>query len=691
LPQRVQTLRTSVKNTRPTAGTREPGELWVSFPDFQLGFINAAKVAQDLVAVRFFSAATNYAVGDFVIEAGRGYRAKVPIVSKPFDAADWETITVSGEFEPPILPGTTTQYWRGDKTWQTLDKNAVGLSNVDNTSDANKPVSGPQQTALNLKANIASPTFTGDPKAPTPAYPDNDTSIATTAFVSTNFASLISPALGGNPTAPTPPLNDNDTSIATTAFVQAELLDYAPLASPTFTGDPKAPTPIQGDNDTSIATTAFVTTAVAGHINDAPSDANAYGRKAGNWVDVAEEAPADGVSYGRKNGNWVASVGGAVVSDTPPPGPLIVGQLWYEADSGNTYLWYTDADSSQWVQVNVQPAPPAVPAVTGTAQSRNRLVNGAMQVSQENGNTVMGVTATYAVDQWQTNWVSAGVFTSARVQVATPNGSVNRLRLAVTTADTSLAATDFLTLSQKIEGIRVADFKYGTAGAVQSILRFGFKAPAGTYSIFLQNSAANRSYVQNFTITAANTDTVQTLIIPGDITGTWLNDTGVGLTFGVAIAAGTTFQTTAGAWAAGSFYGTATNTNGLTPVASTYELYDVGLYLDPANTGKAPDWVMPDEAEELRACQRYWEITGPQGAMWSGNSTTGATYYGPGTFKTPKRVDPSLSLTIGSQSGFPAAVGTIAGTGGTFREARASNLTQNGSYFYSYVTGNARM
>ena len=48
-----------------------------------------------------------------------------------------------------------------------LTKNDVGLSNVDNTSDANKPVSTAQQTALNLKANIASPTFTGTVTAPT--------------------------------------------------------------------------------------------------------------------------------------------------------------------------------------------------------------------------------------------------------------------------------------------------------------------------------------------------------------------------------------------------------------------------------------------------------------------------------------------------------------------------------------------
>ena len=37
----------------------------------------------------------------------------------------------------------------------------VGLGNVTNTSDANKPVSSIQQTALNLKANLSNPTFIG--------------------------------------------------------------------------------------------------------------------------------------------------------------------------------------------------------------------------------------------------------------------------------------------------------------------------------------------------------------------------------------------------------------------------------------------------------------------------------------------------------------------------------------------------
>lgn len=78
--------------------------------------------------------------------------------SKPISTA---TQTALNTKEGTITAGTTAQYWRGDKTWQTLNKTAVGLSNVDNTTDLLKPISTATQTALDLKANLASPTFTG--------------------------------------------------------------------------------------------------------------------------------------------------------------------------------------------------------------------------------------------------------------------------------------------------------------------------------------------------------------------------------------------------------------------------------------------------------------------------------------------------------------------------------------------------
>lgn len=78
--------------------------------------------------------------------------------NKPVSSA---TQTALNAKEGTIAAGTTAQVWRGDKTWVTADKTLVGLGNVDNTSDVNKPVSTATNTALALKAPLASPTFTG--------------------------------------------------------------------------------------------------------------------------------------------------------------------------------------------------------------------------------------------------------------------------------------------------------------------------------------------------------------------------------------------------------------------------------------------------------------------------------------------------------------------------------------------------
>ena len=62
---------------------------------------------------------------------------------------------------------------------------AVGIEGAVSWGSINGTLSNQTDlgTALGLKADLASPTFTGNPQAPTPATSDNDTSIATTAFV----------------------------------------------------------------------------------------------------------------------------------------------------------------------------------------------------------------------------------------------------------------------------------------------------------------------------------------------------------------------------------------------------------------------------------------------------------------------------------------------------------------------------
>jgi hypothetical protein len=64
-------------------------------------------------------------------------------------------------------------------------------------------------------------------------------------------------------------------------------------------------------------------------------------------------APAGGPVYIWQGGVWKDSAGQrSLISDTPPNNPK-PGDLWWESDKGNLYIYYADADSSQWVQVNV--------------------------------------------------------------------------------------------------------------------------------------------------------------------------------------------------------------------------------------------------------------------------------------------------------------------------------------------------
>jgi hypothetical protein len=116
-----------------------------------------------------------------------------------------------------------------------ITKSMVGLGNVDNTSDASKPVSTAQQTALDLKSNIASPTFTGIPAAPTANVATNTTQIATTAFVRAEVAALV-----GAAPATLDTLAEIATSLANNATLSTTLTNAialkAPLDGPTFTG-----------------------------------------------------------------------------------------------------------------------------------------------------------------------------------------------------------------------------------------------------------------------------------------------------------------------------------------------------------------------------------------------------------------------------------------------------------------------
>ncbi|EFK8476123.1 phage tail protein [Escherichia albertii] len=115
-----------------------------------------------------------------------------------------------------------------------------------------------------------SPTFTGTPKAPTPAAGNNTTQVATTAFVQAALTALINgaPATLDTLKELAAAIN-NDPKFSTT--INNALALKAPLSSPALTGTPTAPTAAQSVNNTQIATTAFVKSAIAAMVGSAPA------------------------------------------------------------------------------------------------------------------------------------------------------------------------------------------------------------------------------------------------------------------------------------------------------------------------------------------------------------------------------------------------------------------------------------
>ena len=282
-------------------------------------------------------------------------------------------------------------------------------------------------------------------------------------------------------------------------------------------------------------------------------------------------------------------------------------------------------------------------APLGTAQSFNRIVNPSMQVQQD-----AAMLGTYVADEWSgaSNVLPA---TAEREQSTSPYGSQYMLHIYQATAKPTLVGTDWGGWGQHIEGSRIADFQWGTALAKQVILRFGFWTDtAGTYSIVILNAALNRSYVDTFVVTTGqrNTYVYYTFVIPGDTTGTWATDQSKGLVLNITMFAGPTYVTPTKGWQAGEFYAHSSQTNNITVAGADFYLMDVGLYLDPKLTGKAPPWQSRPFLEDMQDCLRYFQRQAYSQGMGY-NVATNTPIRAGSINQVPMRAPPAMAI-VGS-------------------------------------------
>jgi hypothetical protein len=319
----------------------------------------------------------------------------------------------------------------------------------------------------------------------------------------------------------------------------------------------------------------------------------------------------------------------------------------------------------------------------------NYIINGAMMVSQENGDAAGSVSQYYAADQFANGTITSGTYTVQRVASVTPGGSPYRFRVTVTGADATVDAGDVFYIWQRLEGLRVANLQFGTSSAKTITLRFGVRGPAGTYSVVLSNgNLFTRSRVETFVIPVSNVDTVISITIPGDTTGTWPKDNTCGINVFWGLVAGANSAKAPGAWGSDSvaITGATGQFNFMGTVGNVFELFDVGLYEGTA----APTFQVPDYGDEITKCQRYWQrqFGSFRGAAGSDGVVGNHIYFVP-----YMRATPTCTFTDGpvlSAAGRFLNFGgftTAAGTGAQFNIGAGANY-----YNFGFtMVANARM
>lgn len=236
---------------------------------------------------------------------------------------------------------------------------------------------------------------------------------------------------------------------------------------------------------------------------------------------------------------------------------------------------------------------------------RNLLANGDFNIWHRN-TTWTGITATTQRTANMTRFRCAGasvwrVDRSTEVPtVAQARRKMNySWRLRCTTADASIAATDLAVME-----IPVLGFDYAKIYQQKQCLAFWIRSDkTGTYVATVRNGT-DRSYVQTFTISTANTweeKTIQISTAPTD-GGTWNFTTGAGVYVTIAFMAGTNFHGTSGQWNTSDVYGVTGMVNAASDTNTDIYITDVRLapgldatYLD--------EWT---EAEQETYCQRLF-------------------------------------------------------------------------------------
>ena len=342
---------------------------------------------------------------------------------------------------------------------------------------------------------------------------------------------------------------------------------------------------------------------------------------------------------------------------------------------------------------------------------RNKLINGNMVIDQRNAGASVAITSAdqYVIDRFNGGVFGSGTGRFSLQQSSTvPAGFTNSLLATVTTADASPSASYAYSIIQYIEGYNIADLGWGTANAQSATLSFWVRSSVtGTFPVVFQNSAADKAYGGQYTISSANTWEQKSIVVLGVTSGTWLTTNGIGIRTIFGLGGGSSRTISAGLQTVGGAI-TQTNVTGSTQLIATNgaTFYITGVQLEAGTT--ASPFEYRQYGTELALCRRYlpawrYDSSGQGISMGftpnaaaakciinydvvprvvpTGITASSATHF---TFNDGASPYTSTSVTFASETGFGCAVFNI---GCTVTAYRPGAIYFNNSAGYIYFTG----
>jgi hypothetical protein len=228
------------------------------------------------------------------------------------------------------------------------------------------------------------------------------------------------------------------------------------------------------------------------------------------------------------------------------------------------------------------------------------------------------------------------------------DGVANRLKVDVTTVDSSMAGSDFAAIEQRFEGQNLQHLLYGTDDAKELTVTFWFQSPkSGTHHVYLVQNDGNSGCPMTFTVASADTAEKFSVTFPALTTSgqDFDNDTAWSMSLGFPILSHG-YESTANQWNSGGTWRSSSAQQNLADNTAN-DIYIGGVQLEVGSV--ATDFEHEPYGVTLAKCRRYFDRLNIDSAsavrFLAGVASTTSQADGIWQFKVEMRAAPTVTST----------------------------------------------